>query len=115
MDIQFYTKNRGDCPVKEYILDLNLKEQSFIIKSIEDKLARRNLNDLLKAEIVKKFSGQNNLYEYIPGQHRIFFSIYQMFYLLLYAFRKKSNKTPMKEINKALNYKEDYEIRHNIN
>ena len=114
MDIQFYRNRRGDCPVAEYINSLKEEERLMILND-EERLESVTLYELLKPRIVVKLKGVSNLYELRSRCFRILFSIYSEFYLLLSMFRKKSNNTPKNEINKALNFKKDYEKRNNIN
>ena len=58
----------------------------------------------------KHLSGK--LYELRPGNNRIIYFYYDVddnSYILLHAFRKKSQKTPSNEIDKALKEAKEYE------
>lgn len=53
-----------------------------------------------------------NIWELRPGFNRIFYFYYKNnTFVLLHQFRKKSNKTPKREINKALAERNDYLTR----
>ena len=59
MEIDFYEKPSGKCPVLKKIKELDTKKQKKIIKRIED-LQTEKFNKLLKSEIVKKL--EDNLF-----------------------------------------------------
>lgn len=55
---------------------------------------------------------QSDIWELRPGNNRIlYFSIYRGAYVLLHMFRKKTQKTPKREIEKAINEANDYSER----
>ncbi|MDO8498636.1 MAG: type II toxin-antitoxin system RelE/ParE family toxin, partial [bacterium] len=80
-------------------------EQDSIIRSkiALSILLLKNQGPFLKPPYIKKI--QDKLYELrISGtaQIRIFYTIYHSEYYLLHAFKKKSQKTPSKELKVAL-------------
>ncbi len=96
----FFKTTRGDYPVKEFIGEQDSMMRSKIALSI---LLLKNQGPFLKPPYIKKL--QDKLYELrISGtaQIRIFYTIHHSEYYLLHAFKKKSQKTPSKEIKVAL-------------
>ena len=99
-DIRFYETQRGEKIVKRFIYS---QESRIRTKAT-------HLLDLLEAygprlgmPYVKRIT--NNLYELrIRGKEeiRIFFSFKGSYIYLLHVFKKKTQKTPQKEINIAL-------------
>lgn len=89
-EIDFYQKENGRVPVKEFLLSLNPKLRAKAILDIE--LLQEHGNEL-KEPYVKPIKGKNNKY------------------ILLNGFIKKSMKTPRKEIARALRYMQDYKNR----
>lgn len=96
----FFKTARDDYPVKEFIGEQDSMMRSKIALSI---LLLKNQGPFLKPPYIKKL--QDKLYELrISGtaQIRIFYTIHHSEYYLLHAFKKKSQKTPSKEIKVAL-------------
>ncbi len=101
----FFKTARVDYPVKEFIREQNSMMRSKIALSI---LLLKNQGPFLKPPYIKKL--QDKLYELrISGtaQIRIFYTIHHSEYYLLHAFKKKSQKTPSKEIKVALDRLKD--------
>lgn len=99
-EINYYKTQRGRYPAREFIF-----EQSESIRArINHSITLLNISGpFLKPPYMKKIS--NKLYELrIVGkeQIRIFYTIYQNKYYLLHGFKKKTQKTPKKEIETAL-------------
>ncbi len=98
--VLFFQTVRGDSPVREFIGEQDSLIRSKIALSI---LLLKNQGPFLKPPYIKKL--QDKLYELrISGtaQIRIFYTIYHAEYYLLHAFKKKSQKTPSKELKVAL-------------
>jgi len=94
--VRFFQNARGVYPVKEFIEEQDPTTYAKILHSIR---LLSNNGPFLKPPYVKKI--KNNLSELrITGKTaiRIFYSIYKNEYYLLHAFKKKSQKTPIKEI-----------------
>lgn len=52
---------------------------------------------------------EDGIWELRPGNNRVFYFFYEDdIFVLLHAFRKKTQKTPRREIEKAKNEREDY-------
>jgi len=112
MEIEYYTRDRGDSPVSDFLCTLSGKHFKKIEKDI-DRLKEYGLQLLLKTKDVKKFKGNNKydgLYELITNYqgiyYRTMFTVINDKYWLISMFKKKSNKTPLNEIKKANNIKE---------
>jgi len=98
--VKFFQTARGDCPVKDFIKEQDETTYAKILHSI---LLLENHGPYLKPPYIKKL--QNKLYELrISGKNaiRIFYTIHNNGYCLIHAFKKKSQKTPRKELKVAL-------------
>lgn len=98
--VYFYQTKRKERPVEKFILEQNVSVQSRINQSI---FLLKDRGPFLKPPYIKKLKGK--LYELrIKGQIaiRIFYSPKNNAYYLLHAFKKKSQKTPLREIKIAL-------------
>jgi phage-related protein len=98
--VKFFQSARGDYPVIEFIGQQEIITQAKITHLIE---LLENYGPYLKPPYIKKI--QKKLFELrISGKNaiRIFYTILNQEYYLLHAFKKKSNKTPVKEIKTAL-------------
>ena len=55
---------------------------------------------------------EENIWELRPGNNRIFYFYYgNNSFILLHSFRKKTQKTPRRQINKAKAERDDYLAR----
>ena len=98
--VNLFQTARGDYPVKEFAEKQDITTQNKIFHSV-DLLVQGG--PFLKPPYIKKL--QSDLYELrIRGkvQVRIFYTMKNNEYYLLHAFRKKSQKTPKKEIQIAI-------------
>lgn len=96
----FFQTARGDCPVKDFIDKQEHLTRAKVIGYIRLLIIH---GPYLKSPYSKKM--QNRLYELrISGSAaiRIFYTICNNEYYLLHAFKKKSQKTPKKELKTAL-------------
>jgi phage-related protein len=114
-DVEFYQKENGDIPVMDFLLSLQPKMRAKAYSEIE--LLKKHGADL-REPYVKSIKGDKNkgIYElrikFASDISRIFyFSFKQNIFVLLNGFIKKSNKTPERELERARNYKKDYERR----
>ncbi len=114
-EIDIYKKRSGKIPLREYLSKITKQ-------SNESELSQINLSiELLKTygfaiNTVHKNAIRRinpDLWELRPGKHRVFFfSFIGNKIVLLHAFRKKSQKTPDIEVEKAMNEMKDYIRRH---
>ena len=108
-NIVFYEDSRGYSELYEFLQELAEKSKTNKDKGIQFKqiilcielLQKRGKN--LPSNYTKHISG--DIWELRPGKNRIlYFYFKNQTFVLLHCFRKKSQKTPQKEIHKA--YKE---------
>lgn len=98
--VNFYQTPRGDYPVKEFMKEQDMLTRTRMAQSI-NLLAKGG--PYLKPPYMKKL--QDKLYELrIQGviAIRIFYTVYEGNYYLLHAFKKKTQKTPLKELKVGL-------------
>ncbi len=98
--ILFFQTTRGDSPVKEFI---EIQDKTTYMKLVHAIELLENGGPYLKPPYIKKL--QNKLYELrVSGKVaiRIFYTIINGEYFLLHAFKKKSQKTPSKELKIAI-------------
>ena len=98
--IRQYQHPRGDLPLEEYLLRLGPKERVVTLRYLE-RLAE--FGPRLGEPAVKRlFDPRRRLYELRPGAHRIFFcTVVGEAIVLLHAYRKKSERTPERELATA--------------
>lgn len=98
--VRFFQTARGDRPVEQFIRE---QEETVYARILHSILILEERGPFLKPPDIKKL--QSNLYELrISGKSaiRIFYTIKRKEYILLHAFKKKSQKTPTKELKAAL-------------
>ena len=98
--VYFFETGRGDRPVEQFILKQPANIRARINQSI---FLLINRGPFLKPPYMKKL--QDKIYELRIKSHvaiRIFYSPKDGTYYLLHAFKKKSQKTPAKELRIAL-------------
>ena len=111
--IDFYQTADGHSDVRKFLENLRKKKPS-------DKNTRIQYNQvalyiqLLQEKDTRLSSPftkhiQDGIWELCPGDHRIFYFFYEDdTYVLLHHFRKKTQKTPRREIAKAISERADY-------
>ncbi|MBQ7954769.1 MAG: type II toxin-antitoxin system RelE/ParE family toxin [Lachnospiraceae bacterium] len=114
--IIFYEKENGKSEIWDFLEKLRKK-------SITNKDARiqykqvtlyiellRNNGTMLPDNVTKHI--EENIWELRPGNNRIFyFYCDEGCFVLLHSFRKKTQKTPRREIEKAKTERDDYLLR----
>lgn len=111
--VVLYEDADGNCPVADFISALDQKAKTdkhsrillekirYCVKRIEQSGTRAGSN------FTKQIEGK--LWELRPGDHRIFFFGWHGNHLvLLHGFHKKTNKTPRREIDRALSEMADW-------
>lgn len=105
MEIYFFKNNKKQSPFFEWINNIKKNNPSIYKKTIY------NINLMFNDELplikpnVKSMNARcnyKNLYKLRLGKFRLFFIKNKENYILLHAFRKKTQTTPQKEINKAI-------------
>lgn len=111
--IEFYETEDGKCPIWDFLEALRLKAPTNKDARIQHKQASLYIELLqqngthMNAEITKHLD--DGIWELRPGNNRVFYFFYQNnTYVLLHQFRKKSQKTPKREIEKAKTERNDY-------
>ena len=112
-NIEFYENANGECEVWNYLEELRTKASKSKDARIQYKQISlyiellQNNGTYLPDNITKHLI--DNIWELRPGNNRIlYFFEKDDTYVLLHMFRKKTQKTPRKEIEKAKAEKEDY-------
>ena len=105
----YYTKN-DKCPVVEFLKTLPKKDQVKILRDL-DLLQEYGFE--LGLPYLKKMQNAEELWEirtkFGSNSYRVFFFSYiDGNFILLHGFQKKTEKTPLREIQLALNRKHEY-------
>ncbi len=98
--VKFFQTARGESPIEDFIKDQDERTYARILHLI---LLLKNNGPFLKPPYVKKL--QSGLYELrTTGKIavRVFYTMLNNEYYLLNIFKKKTNKTPTREIKIAL-------------
>ena len=115
--IEFYEKENGESDVGEFLEDLRARMQKSKDARIQYKQTVRylellELNGTRLPENVTKHIDED-IWELRPGDNRIFyFCKMGDTFVMLHHFRKKTQKTPAREIEQAKRERDDY-IRRN--
>ena len=113
--VEYYMKENGDVPVEDFLLSLPPKLRAKSYLEIE---LLKEYGIYLKEPYVKHIHG--TIYKDLmelrikigSDASRIFYFTYMSnTFVLLSGFIKKTEKTPKLELEKALKYKLDYEMR----
>ena len=113
--IDYYQKENGEIPVEDFLLTLDSKLRA---KAYSDIMLLKQLGINIRAPYSVPIKGEKykGIFElrtkYSSDITRIFYFLFEKNkFVLLHGFVKKSKKTPTKELQRALNYKIDYERR----
>lgn len=114
--VEFYEKANGESDIWDFLEELRTKAQrskdariqykqvSFYIQLLQE-------NGTLLPESVTKHLVED-IWELRPGNNRVFYFCYEQgTFVLLHHFRKKSQKTPRREIERAKAERDDYRAR----
>lgn len=113
--VEYYKQENGNIPVLEFLLTLSPKIRAKTFSEIE--LLNKHGNKLREPYVkpVKgdKYSGIFELRtKFASDITRIFYFTWSNnTFVLLNGFAKKTEKTPKRELDRALVYKKDYERR----
>lgn len=111
--IEFYENQRGESEVWDFLETLRVKSKTSKDARIQynqilfyiDLLAKNGTN--LPVNITKHL--EEDIWELRPGNNRVFYFYYdESQYVLLHHFRKKTQKTPKREITRAKAERDDY-------
>lgn len=95
--IEYYQRENGVSPVKEFVESLNASGNWRLLKTIDKYIgALKEHGKLMNSEFSRNTFEQlePDLYEIKPGMVRILLTFKDGTFFLLHAFYKKSNKTP---------------------
>lgn len=106
--IKFYRTNKNDCPVKDFLDTLTDKEAAKVLavfKTVENE-------NLVSSQFFKKLKGYDIWEIRVKWSSKIF-RFLCFFYkgnivVLTHGFIKKDQKTPLREIKKAITYIKDF-------
>jgi len=114
-DIEYYQKENGEIPVEDFLLSLNPKLRA---KAYSDIMLLKRLGINMREPYSTPIKGEKykGLFElrtkFSSDITRIFYFLYDRNrFVLLHGFVKKTNKTPERELERAVKYKKDYESR----
>ena len=114
-DIEYYQKENGEIPVEDFLLSLSTKLRA---KAYSDIILLKRLGINIRAPYSVPLQGDKHkgLFElrtkFSSDITRIFYFLYDKNkFVLLHGFVKKTNKTPERELERAVKYKKDYERR----
>ena len=95
--IHFYEDRRGKLPALEYVNELPAKERAKIHNALR---LLESYGTALGMHHAKRIQGK--LWELRPGANRLLYFIYtRRKFVILHAFRKKTQRTPKREIQIA--------------
>ena len=115
-EIHFYRTKNGDCPIKDFLDALSPKLRSKSLQTID---YLRTFGNELRDPFSKKIEWKNeSIFELRVKQSNNIIRIFYFFcignrIILTNGFVKKTQKTPKKEIEKAIKLKKDYLKRDN--
>ena len=114
--VEFYENKKGESPLWDFLEKLREEKSTnkdsriqynqivFYIELLQNDGTR------LPEKIVKHLN--DGIWELRPGNNRILFFCYKdNVFVLLHHFRKKTQKTPQREIEKAKKERDDYILR----
>lgn len=111
--VEFYETQDGECQVWDFLEGLRIKAATNKDARIQHKQASLYIELLqqngthLNENITKHL--EDGIWELRPGNNRVFYFFFQDdVFVLLHQFRKKSQKTPKREIEKAKRERYDY-------
>ena len=115
-NVGFYETQDGKSKIWEFLEDLRIKAATSKDARIQHKQASLYIELLqqngtrLNENITKHL--EDGIWELRPGNNRVFYFFFQdNTFVLLHQFRKKTQKTPKREIEKAKRERDDYLFR----
>ena len=111
--IDFYRNVRGECDIEEFLEGLSQKAENNKDARIQYKQAIQYIQFLedygtkLGENVTKHLD--EDIWELRPGNNRVLFFFFKDdTYVLLHHFRKKTQKTPRREIERAKTERDDW-------
>lgn len=114
-ELEYYQRENAEIPVLDFLenLEPKIRAKAFLEIELLEEHGTSLPEPYVKPIKGKKYKGLYELrIKFSTNIARIFYFIYVgKKIVLLSGFIKKSQKTPVAELNRALRYKEDYERR----
>ena len=111
--VEFYETQNGECQIWDFLEGLRIKAVSNKDARIQHKQVSLCIELLqqngthMNENITKQL--EDGIWELRPGNNRVFYFFFKNdTFVLLHQFRKKSQKTPKREIEKAKRERNDY-------
>ena len=111
--VEFYETQNGECQIWDFLEGLRIKAVSNKDARIQHKQVSLCIELLqqngthMNENITKHL--EDGIWELRPGNNRVFYFFFKNdTFVLLHQFRKKSHKTPKREIEKAKRERNDY-------
>ncbi len=113
--IALFVRQNGECPVEDYLFDGKNETDLTVLISAIQRLARVG-QELLGTNIAKEMRDYKPICELRKDRHRIFYAYDKPSnrFILLSAFLKQTQTTPMKELEQARNYWFEYQRHRHI-
>ena len=115
-NVEFYETQDGKSQIWEFLEDIRIKAATSKDARIQHKQASLYIELLqqngtrLNENITKHL--EDGIWELRPGNNRVFYFFFQdNTFVLLHQFRKKTQKTPKREMEKAKRERDDYLFR----
>ena len=115
-NVEFHETQDGKSQLWEFLEDIRIKAATSKDARIQHKQASLYIELLqqngtrLNENITKHL--EDGIWELRPGNNRVFYFFFQdNTFVLLHQFRKKTQKTPKREIEKAKRERDDYLFR----
>ena len=111
--VEFYETQNGECQIWDFLEGLRIKAVSNKDARIQHKQVSLCIELLqqngthMNENITKHL--EDGIWELRPGNNRVYYFFFKNdTFVLLHQFRKKSQKTPKREIEKAKRERNDY-------
>lgn len=108
--IAFFIRHNGECPVEDYLFASTNEKDFEVLISAMQTLAQVG-QALLDTNMAKDLTGYKPICELVKDRHRIFYAEDKATnrFIMLSAFLKRTNSTPVKELELAKTYWNEYQ------
>lgn len=113
-EVEFYRRESGECPYEEYLSSLSLKLRAKTLRSLQ--LLREFGRELREPNTKPLGDGLFELRTVEGGNtgRSLFFFFDGQRIVVTHGFVKKTRRTPLREIERARQYKRAYESTKNL-
>ena len=109
-DVHLHTRRNGRCPFSEYMESIQRSGDSAGLKQVTR--AVRDLENLGSQHLVRlrKAEKMNDVWQLRVGSHRVFYfwDHPRQRYVVLHGFRKRTARTPRRELQRAERLMREY-------